>query len=779
MSAQPNTSSSSVPSTESSTVSSIVPSTESSIESPIVSLPISAKTDFYQYVNEKWLADPANAIPSDYTKWGSFLTLYDQSLKDQIELIKSLYAKENKTDEEKKILIIWEASDKRFKSWKDNTASLLPISRELEILDSYLVPNKPISSPEDLVNRIADYLYYTQINGISNILDFDKGSDLVCANNYVLDISTTGCLSLPSRDYYITDRFTDKLELFKQHLTNIASLVNASSTTILDSDFVQHVLDFESELALNKMTDEQTRQYDVYYTGTTLTDCYKKINELNSVPEKQLNFPEDKRNFVLSESQIELAGIFFERLYDLFKFRQILKDNRQKSFIDKDIPNPPSEEHISVYDGDSIRRILAMVMTPDNFMKYRAYLQYKIICAYSGYCTKEMDDEYFDFYNRKLIGQMVKKPEDKQSINLVNAFAGEMMGKVYVAKFFPEEYKRDIKLMVNEILDVMQSSLKRNDWLTESTKAKALEKLSKFTIKIGYPDVWKDYSDMELADSDTLYDVFKKTRKWKLRHEFFDKLNTVLDRNEWGMSPQTVNAYYSHPTNEIVFPAAILQPPFYCKTLDQIDFDHSEESDNHTLQLFKQDVIRAANLGGIGAVIAHEITHGFDDQGRKFDADGNMKDWWTPEDADLFIKKTELMKQQVETYQYVDPDDGKVHQMNAPLTMGENLADLGGLSLSLQALNNHLDTTVKPIICESEYKQIHKLMNCILFKSFSNIWKQNIKKDLRIQYLTLDPHAPTEFRANLVKNMQEFYEAFNVSETDPMYISPEKRLRMW
>lgn len=736
-----------------------------------------ATSNFYLHVNKKWLDDPVNQIPGDYSKWGGFTKLHDNGLVDQIKLVQNLREKPNKTEEEMKISAIWEASAQRFNSWKEKTASFLPISRELEILDAYLMPNKPIKNDADLALRVAEYLHYTQINGISNIFDFDKGSDLLVANNFVLDFSTCG-LSLPGREYYTESNFADKREMFKQHLTNIANMINTNCSTNLDVDFVHNVLIFENELALYKMKQEQAREYDQYYTNTTLTDLYKKVNDLASLKEKQENYPEDKRNYVLSDTQLETLGVFFERLYELFDFRRILKENRQKFFIEPGVKNPPHEEHITAYDGDAIRHVLAMVLNKDNFTNYRSFLQYKLICSFKGFCTQEIDEEFFDFFSRKLNGQTKQKPEDKRSIQLVNGYAAEMMGKVFVAHYFPEIYKKDIRESIQEILGIMKISLKRNDWLTETTKEKALQKLDKFNVKVGYPDVWKDYSEFDVKEGDTLYDISKKASKWGLRTEFFGKLNSVLDRNEWLMSPQTVNAYFMPTQNEIVFPAAILQPPFYCKTIQDIDFDLSAEYKSAEALGYSEvdidrDFVRSANFGGIGAVIAHEITHGYDDSGRKFDGDGNLNDWWTEEDTKLFTEKTNVMAEQTKKYVFVDHEDSdKEYKLNAQLTMGENLADLGGLSLALQAMTQRLRTRG----CDVMYIKVNQK---VLLKSFANIWKQNQKKDSKINQLTTDPHAPEDFRANLVSNMDEYYDVFGVSDLDQMYIPPAKRVRMW
>lgn len=448
-----------------------------------------------------------------------------------------------------------------------------------------------------------------------------------------------------------------------------------------------------------------------------------------------------------------------------------MNQNLKRNFTDNNTPNPPNPEHITAFDGDAIRRTLGMILNPGNLAKYRAFLQYKVICTFKAYCTKEIDDEFFDFYSRKLNGQDKQKPEDKRSILTLNGYAGEMMGKLFVAKYFPAHCKQDVKTMIQEILDVMQDSIKANNWLTEPTKQKALVKLSKFNVKIGYPDVWKDYSDFDVVPGDSLYDISKKALKWSMRVEFFEKLNSVIDRNEWLMTPQTVNAYFMPTQNEIVFPAAILQPPFYCRSKDDIDFDYSEESKTETLDP-GYDFSQAVNFGGIGAVIAHEITHGYDDKGRKFDGDGNLNDWWTDEDTKLFEEKTKIMGEQVGLYSFVDTDENKTYKLNPELTMGENLADLGGLSLSLQAMRKKLQ--------ESNASDSEILANNrVFFKSFANIWKQNTKKDFKINCMTTDPHSPPDFRGNLVKNMHEFYQAFDVSESDGMYIPPVKRVRMW
>jgi putative endopeptidase len=726
--------------------------------------------NLYLHVNQRWMDDPLNSIPSDYSRWGGFIKLHDDSIKDQIRLIDSIKAKNDKNHDESKIVAIWDASEKRFQSWKDSTATCLPIHMEIEILDIYLSPNTLKNDVDDYATRFAKYLHYTQTNGISNVFDFNKGSDLTESNNIVLDFSVDG-LSLPSRDYYIDKKFEDKLQMFKCHLQNVQKLVDPESK-LLGSMFVDNVMQFENSLAIIKMKKEQSRRYDEYFTNTTLTNLYEKIDELNYLKEKMNNYSQDQKEFYLTDTEKHGIKVFLEVFYDRFNIRQILSDNLKKNFTDKNRSNPPLYDHITAYDGDAIRRMFRIVLDQNNFKQYRSYLQYKIICTFKGLCTRDLDEEFFDFYNRKLSGQFKQKSDDKRSVALVNFFAGDMMGKAYVSQFFTENKREDVQNLITIVTRVMNRSIVNNDWMSNETKQRALLKLKNFTSKIGYPDVWKDYSDLDIVLGDDLYSITKKARVWGIKVDFFDKLNSVVDRNEWMMTPQTVNAYYMPTLNEIVFPAAIIQKPFYFETATDIDFDMSTEL--KSLDNVPKELIRtAANCGGIIAVIAHEISHGFDDQGRKFDENGNLNDWWTYLDVEHFKKKTELINEQAIKYTYTDPKTNHLHRMKPELTTGENLADIGGISLGLQVLQE----VVKEYgsINQSELNTLFR----VVFKSYANIWRQNITSDHRMNLLSVDPHSPHDFRANLVNNMNEFYNAFDVTEKDKMYIDPSKRLRMW
>ncbi len=721
---------------------------------------LSPGNNFYLYVNNAWLTNQANQIPNDYSSWGGFTKLYDDGLNNQINIVKNL---DNTcySEEESKIFSIWKASEDRFESWKQGTCNCDPIINEFNILDKHFYDY--INKENSYISCIANYFYYTQINGIGNIMDFDTGSDLKNVNNVVLDFSVGG-LSLPSREYYKSPDFSDKMTLFEEHLKNVKQILEKFTT--VDSNFVNNVLEFENKIADFTMTPDQSREYDKYYTNTTIHDFSKEINNLNSLPRKQENYNKEERDFKLNDDSIQIVDDLWTEICFLFKFEKTLTENFEKNFANKE--NPPNKHQITVFDGDAIRRVMNLIIDKNNYNQYKSYMQYQIIKSFQGFCTKELDNEFFDFYSRKLGGQQEQKPDIKRSIGIVNSYAGEMMGKLFVKEYFPEQSKQNMQKLVDNVLNIMDESLKTNDWLTDETKSKAINKLSTFTSKIGYPNVWKDYSDFDIQIGDSLYEISKKAKKWSLRVNFFEKINSVLDREEWRMTPQTVNAYFMPTQNEIVFPAAILQPPFFHSSKDSIDFDISDElSMVETL-----DVVTPTNYGGIGAVIAHEITHGYDDKGRKFDADGNLNDWWCEKDGELFKKKTDIMVNSVSKYIYKDEEDGKEHKMNAELTMGENLADIGGLSLSMKALLKHLDSqNADNITVKASLR--------VFFKSWANVWKQNIKKDKRIMLLNVDPHAPTDFRGNLVQHMDSFYEVFDIIETDNMYLKPEDRMKMW
>ena len=723
--------------------------------------------NFYQYVNNNWLNDPKNQIPEDYSQWGGFTKLYDDGLKKQELLLKELQSEYNQyedqylKDNEIIILRIWQASKELLTSWDNKEFSknlYLPLQLELEIL------NNIMNKSDNKLENIVKYIEYSVNNNIQNILSFDTGSNLNYTNNVLLDISTGG-LSLPSVEYYKSKAYDNKLNLFKKHLSNVVNILKKNDIIISES-FQEDILEIENEIASYSMFPDQARQYNKYYTNTTLSNLYLQINSLNTLEVKENNYPESERLFKLNELELKKTEFFYESLYKSFNFREIMKQNKIKNYNDDS-----NSEMLVAYDGDALRRNMKMIITISEnnkkYKKYISYLQYKIIKFASNLCDKELDDEFFDFYQRILGGQQKQKSLEKKCINIVDNLCGEMLGRLFVKKYYPETSKIEMDLLVKNILYTTGKSIIDNDWLSNKTKLLAKEKLDCFKTKLGYPSKWEDISNLKITKNNSLYEIKKQIIKCQIEIKLYKKINSKLDREEWLMNPQDINAYFMPTQNEIVFPAAIFQPPFFQTSINDLEFEIIEE-----LKLLDdKSIIRSANYGGIGAVIAHEITHGFDDQGKNFDKNGNLNNWWNDEDIQNFEKRISKMEKSVERYEYID-NEKNIFKMNAKLTMGENIADVGGLSLSLKALLK---------ILEGENISSEKInANLkIFFKSWANVWKQNIHEEKSKLLLNIDPHAPTEFRGNLVNHIDKFYEVFNISESDPIFLQKEFRMDLW
>eukprot|EP00929_Paragymnodinium_shiwhaense_P036447 TRINITY_DN19531_c0_g1_i1.p1 TRINITY_DN19531_c0_g1~~TRINITY_DN19531_c0_g1_i1.p1 ORF type:complete len:732 (-),score=207.50 TRINITY_DN19531_c0_g1_i1:158-2353(-) len=727
-----------------------------------------AQDDFYKCVNDSWLSDPEVVIPPEYPRWGSFIKLVDEALKTQISMLQELVSKAESHDE-KLLGVAWGASMKRFADWKEGKGEYTDILKELQVLGEH-IPSTDDEVADYTVN-LAKYLSRCNELDIGCPLVFDKEANLQDSENVVLDLGGSG-LSLPSRDYYLDSKFEEQRGWFRAHLAKVIELVGSDN---VEADFVDRVMRIETKLAQITMKSDQKRQYDQYFTVSSLDGLLTDVNSLNHLKDKDANYADnvvdsgDKDKEVLSLADYPVSAedtalmkTFWEQLFASMSLREVMKENYKKNYPDGDAEK--AQYRMMVFDGDYFRRVLRLLLRSHNRKDVKAYLQYKVIKSAKSFATKALDEEFFDFYNRKLSGQKEQKSDEKRTVALLNAWMGELIGKIYVSKYFKEEDKNAVRDMVKDVLAIMESSLKTNDWLTETTKQKAMEKLSKFVVKLGYPDKWKDFSKLNITAEDSLFIINQKVSAFDRQKEFKEKINSVKDKSKWEMNPQDVNAYFHPLNNEIVFPAAIMQVPFYQASIDSLDFDPGCPKDTPSL-------LTAVNFGGIGAVIAHEITHGYDDQGRKFDSAGNIQDWWQPADAELFKGKCDLMKEQAGTWKFVNtPEDGgesKTHEMNAELTMGENLADLGGLSLAYQGLQRRLGD------------KLTKEHTVAFFRSWANVWKSKETNAFIIQALATDPHAPCDFRANLAKNIDAFHEVFETKPGQGMYLAPEKRVQMW
>jgi putative endopeptidase len=375
----------------------------------------------------------------------------------------------------------------------------------------------------------------------------------------------------------------------------------------------------------------------------------------------------------------------------------------------------------------------------------KTYLHWKELSGSAAFLSKDFRDENFNFYGKELKGQKEQAPRWKTAQGIIDGAIGEDLGKLFVEKYFPPESKEKITGLVDNLLAVYKDRLKQEDWMSDETRQKSIEKLETYTTKVGYPDKFRDYSSLEIKPDD-LYGNIQRASEFEMQRRLA-RIGQPVERAEWAMTPQTVNAYYNPLANEIVFPAGILQPPFFDPKMDD-----------------------AVNYGSIGAVIGHEITHGFDDEGRHFDGKGNLNDWWTSDDAKKFSERAQKL---VDEYNNIEVLPG-VH-VNGKLTLGENMADLGGLKIAYDALERELDKD------PSKRKLIDGFTpEQRFFIAFAQTWRANQRDETVRNQVTSDPHSPDQVRAYApLVNMPEFYAAFGVEPGDKMWRDPSQRAVIW
>ncbi|MCU1407705.1 MAG: peptidase [Glaciihabitans sp.] len=388
---------------------------------------------------------------------------------------------------------------------------------------------------------------------------------------------------------------------------------------------------------------------------------------------------------------------------------------------------------------------LPQLLTEDSLDSWRDWLAWQVIRSNASYLNNDFVEANFDFYGRTLSGTPELRARWKRGVSMVEGSLGEAVGRVYVERHFRPEAKVAMDVLVENLIEAYRRSITGLEWMTPATRERAIDKLEKFTPKIGFPVKWRDYSSLQIAADDLLSNV-RATNEFEFQREL-GKIGKPLDRDEWFMTPQTINAYYNPGFNEIVFPAAILQFPF---------FDESRDA--------------AANYGAIGAVIGHEIGHGFDDQGSKYDGDGRLTDWWTAEDKAAFEQRTASL---IEQYNALAPAQVPDHFVNGALTIGENIGDLGGLAIAWKAYLIFLDGEEPPVIDGLTGAQR-------FFLSWAQAWQLKARDEEVIRLLSIDPHSPNEFRCNqIVRNIDDFYATFNVTDSDALWLAPEDRVTIW
>ncbi|MFD3811819.1 M13 family metallopeptidase [Rhodococcus sp. NPDC058639] len=536
---------------------------------------------------------------------------------------------------------------------------------------------------------LASVLGELQRVGVSGALAHYVDTDSKNSQRYLMHI-TQGGLGLPDESYYREDRYADIRASYTEHIGRMFALAG------LDHDPAR-VVALETALAAGHWDVVKRRDADLTYNLITLD------------------------SLIADRPGFEWAGWITATGATPEQWSEIVV--RQPSFLD----------------------VFAQLWADESLDDWKAWATWRVLRARAPYLTSAIVDENFAFYGRELTGAREIRARWKRGVSLVQDLLGEAVGKIYVEQHFPAEAKARMQVLVENLKEAYRQSITDLEWMSPETRAAALRKLDKFTPKVGYPDKWRDYSAVTVTSGD-LVGNYRSGYAAEYDRDLA-KLGGPVDRDEWFMTPQTVNAYYNPGMNEIVFPAAILQPPF---------FDlHADD---------------AANYGGIGAVIGHEIGHGFDDQGAKYDGDGNLENWWTDSDREEFGKRTAQLIAQYDTF---EPKALPGHHVNGKFTIGENIGDLGGLSIALKAYAIALDGSPAPVIDGLTGLQR-------VFFGWAQVWRTKVRDEEALRRLAVDPHSPPEFRCNgVVRNIDEFYRAFDVQEGDGLYLDPSERVKIW
>ena len=512
------------------------------------------------------------------------------------------------------------------------------------------------------------------------------------STKYVLDIGQSG-LSLPDRDYYLKDddaKLKDTREKFVKHVEKMLSMSG-------DKDAAKHaseILAFETALA------------NIQWTKVELRDPVKAYNKID-----------------ISKLDELTPG------YDWNAYLNTLGVKDKLTYL--------------IVSQPSYLKGLHTILQETPLDQLKTYFKWHVLSSAANQLPKQFSEENFAFFGTTLRGVPTQEIRWKRGVRLVDSGMGESLGKLYVGKYFPASSKTRMEKLVANLLLAYKQSIDTLDWMSPETKKEAQAKLATFMPKIGYPNKWKDYSALNITKGDAVGNL-RNIRLFAAQTEL-NKLGKPIDRDEWGMTPQTVNAYYNPEMNEIVFPAAILQPPFFNPKADD-----------------------AVNYGGIGAVIGHEISHGFDDQGSQYDGAGNLRDWWTKADHEKFATKTAAL---VKQYNAFSPVPG--YQVNGELTLGENIADNSGLAIAYKAYHLSLGGKPAPVINGLTGDQR-------FFMGFGQVWRGKLREQEAIIRIKTDPHSPGEFRANgPMRNMTPFYHSFGVKEGDKMYLPPAERVSIW
>lgn len=642
---------------------------------------VSPKVDFYNYVNGNWMKN--NEIPDDETSWAGFTILRKKTSKDMLNILATAKksGKYKPDTDQAKALMIYESKLDTVARDKAGIDPLKPTLAKIEAMKTMDDFQKLMS--EDAVSVSQPFL---------GLAAFSNPSNSAINSAYI----TPGNLGLPERDFYTnTDPASVKIrQQYVDHITRMLQFIGDTKESA--NKQAETILAFETKLAIPRLDKVASRDF-------------RNFNNPRSIDELQKMLPQLKWN-------------------EAFKAMGVTKNM----------------DTVIVMEPKYMETLKQMFAKPD-FDTWKTVMRWSTLNSASGMLTTEIEKANFDFYATTLNGTKKQKPADERALETVNGSLGEALGKLYVDEMFPSEAKEKAEKMIKNIIAAYEDRINALTWMSDSTKVKAIEKLDKFRVKIGYPDKWKDYSKMEVKEGNTYYDNMVAVQTWNMKDNL-EKIDEPVDRTEWGMSPQTVNAYFNPFNNEIVFPAAILQPPFYDYKADE-----------------------AVNYGGIGAVIGHEISHAFDDSGSRFDSNGNLVNWWTDTDLKNFTERGDKLADQYSSVEVLD----SVY-INGKFTLGENIGDLGGVLAAYDGLQRFYKENGRPDNIDGFTPEQR------FFMSWATVWRTKARDEAVRNQVKTDPHSPGMVRATQpLLNVDAFYEAFDIKEGDPMYVAPENRVRIW
>ncbi|ANF32267.1 peptidase M13 [Leifsonia xyli] len=637
--------------------------------------------DLFRHVNGKWL--DRTEIPADKARWGSFMVLAEESEKAVHEIVEQAQNADEGTEERKFGDLYTSFMDEE----RIDGLGVEAIRDELTFADG-------VDSIPSLLSTIGKL----ERRGLGGFYQLFVDNDPGDPERYLVFLEQSG-ISLPDESYFREERFAPVREAFVAHIQRMFELAGIDDAPTR----AQRVFDLETAIAAQHWDNVASRDSEKTYNLYSWADAKAVFDGGATGQAADLDAWAD----ALGAPQGALAEVVL----------------RQPSFTAG----------------------LAGLLTEDRLDAWRDWLTWQVIHGAAPYLSGDFVEANFDFYGRTLTGTPQMRARWKRGVSLVEGAMGEAVGRIYVEKHFPPAAKEQMDALVANLIEAYRQSIEHLEWMGEETRKRALDKLEKFTPKIGYPVKWRDYSSL-VVDSTDLVGNVRAAALFEFNREL-GKIGKPIDRDEWFMTPQTINAYYNPGFNEIVFPAAILQFPF-----------------------FDADRDAAANYGAIGAVIGHEIGHGFDDQGSKFDGDGRLEDWWTEADRAAFEKRTASL---IEQYNALAPAQVPDHHVNGALTIGENIGDLGGLGIAWKAYLLSLNGQEPPVVDGLTGAER-------FFLSWAQAWQQKGRDEEVIRLLAIDPHSPNEFRCNqIVRNIDAFYETFDVAEGDRLWLAPAERVTIW